>query len=211
MRGNALTARRLIIGSALSALALTGCSGGGGESVASSSTTTTAPSSTTSSSTSRSSGSPSSSSTIPGSTDPAEAPELPKVATKHTQEGALAFAKYYWNEQGRAHHVGDSSTLETLYSSDCEVCQTYVDSINDAFADGLHADRLPTTIHEATVTDETAVSDQAARIVATDASYQLVGEDGKAVGRTEEVDYRIIIFMNWERSSWVVVDSYMIT
>lgn len=124
----------------------------------------------------------------------------------------MAFAKYYWNEGGEALESGDTSLLMTLASEDCSVCTAYVDSIDADAKKGLHANKNPTQIGSAKVTDETErMSDQVVTLEVTETKYLVVDENGEAVGQTTPVDYDIQIYVNWEDSRWTVVDSYMIT
>lgn len=124
----------------------------------------------------------------------------------------MAFAKYYWSESSRAAHVADTSTIERLYEPECDVCQEFVDLVNKDKKKGLRTSIDATTIHEAKVTDDTNErSDQAVTLIATDAEYELIDNSGEPVARVEQLDYRLIVYVDWQDSSWTVVDSYMFT
>lgn len=197
---------------AATCLAISGLSACGDEADGEgSSSTTVSPlpgdSTTSSSSSSTSPASSSSTSTKGGDA----APELPAAAKKHTQEGAVAFAKYYWEESGRAQETGDTKGLTGLMSPDCTVCQSLVDDIDQDLAKGIHADRNPTRVTSASIAPTTdGKSDEAASLEITDQAHNFV-DGSKPVGHVKEVSYKGIVYVDWEEGSWVVVDTFVIT
>ena len=208
----------LLAAMTLSVGALSACGGDDPDGDGSSTTTATPldPSSSSSSSSGSESSSSSSSSGSGSSTSASakgDAPELPAAAKEHTAEGATAFAEFYWTEQSRAVHVGDTSTLKTLVAEDCKVCDQYIGSVDAEIAKGRHADVLPTTIKSVRANSSTdGRSERAATVVAKDRAYSLVDAKGKSdLAPTEPVNYRVIIYMDWQGGSWKVVDSYMLT
>lgn len=117
--------RRLTAALALSALALSGCSGdtdGDGTSTTNSVKPTVIDPTGSSSTTSES---PTSSSA--SSTSEAEPDGPPEEAKANTKEGAEAFAKWYAIEMGDATTDGDTSTLRSHTSKDCAVCLRYLE------------------------------------------------------------------------------------
>lgn len=137
---------------------------------------------------------------------------MPAAAKEHTQEGAVAFAKYYWNEGGEALKSGDTSLLHDLSSKDCDVCHAYIDSIDADTAKGLHANINPSQIGASKVTDETeGKSDQVVTLEVTDRTYRQVNKEGEAVAQADAVDYDILIYVDWVDARWSVVDTFMFT
>lgn len=125
----------------------------------------------------------------------------------------MAFAKYYWNEQSRALHAGDTSTLKTLVSDDCAVCYEYIDAVDTEIKDGRHADVPPTTVLGTKVTTDTAgKSEQAVTVSAKDRAYKIVDDSGKSdMAPSDPIKYDVIIYVDWASGQWTVVDSYMLT
>lgn len=124
----------------------------------------------------------------------------------------MAFAKYYWSESSRAAHVGDTSTLKKLYEEECDPCKEYVDLVNKDINKGFRTDSIPTTVKKTKVTDDAnGRADQAVTLTATDAAHEYIDESGDAVGKVERLDYRVIIYVDWQGGEWTVVDSFMIT
>ena len=112
--------RRLPAALALSALALSGCSGdtnGDGTSTTSSVKPTVIDPTGSSSPTSESPTSSSASSTTEAAPD-----GPPEEAKANTKEGAEAFAKWYLVESGDSLTDGDTSALTAATSPDCRVC-----------------------------------------------------------------------------------------
>ena len=203
----AMTAVLLAVG------AVAGCGGGSGQ--GGSSSTTVSPlgpdSSSRSSSAepSSSTGSGSSSSSTSGGKD--GEPELPAAAKEHNQAGAVAFAKFYWNETGRALHSGDTSGLEEL-STDCVPCNKYREIVDKDAESGRHADINPTVLGAHKVTDRTdSKSDQAVTLAVEEKPYKLVDDAGAAYGEAEAVNYDVIVYLDQTRSGWTVVDLYMLS
>lgn len=117
--------RRLTATLALSALALSGCSGEGDGEESTSSTvepTVIDPSSDSSSASSSSTSSSGGSESSTSSTSEADADGPPEEAKANTKEGAEAFAKWYWEESGDALTDGDTAELRSAAAPDCEVC-----------------------------------------------------------------------------------------
>lgn len=124
----------------------------------------------------------------------------------------MAFAKAYWSEGGEALKTGDTSRLKKFAAKDCDVCHTYIESVDDNTKKGLHANVNPSKIGSAKVTDKTeGQSDQVVTLDVADSKYLLVDEDGKAVAQADPVDYDIQIYVDWKSSRWIVVDSFMFT
>lgn len=174
----------------------------------SSSSSSISSSSSTEPTSSSGSGSPSSSTGGVSEDDP----QLPAAAKEHDQAGAVAFAKFYWEETSRAAHVGDTAKLKRLYSTECDVCQEYVHLVEKDLSKGLRTDIDATTVKGTAVTaDADGKSDQAVTLRATDAAYELVDETGESEEKSERLDYKVIIYVDWTSGGWTVVDSFMIT
>lgn len=136
---------------------------------------------------------------------------MPSVAKEHTDQGATAFAKYYWNVGGEAVETSDTTTLRSLFSDECAVCATLARSIDGYKAKDQHADRNPTTVDSAEIAPTTdGKSDEAVRLEVTDAEHYFVDANGKKVGRVEKEKYTAIVYLNWEAGTWTVVDSFLL-
>lgn len=104
---------------------LAGCSGGDSDNSADSglpskseSTTPTAPATET---------------TPASATQP---PELPDLATRQSQAGARAFARFYIDLLDYAQHTGDVQPLVRSSSGDCAGCNNYIDFFRDWYERG---------------------------------------------------------------------------
>lgn len=153
------------------------------------------------------SGSPSSSTDAVSEDDP----QLPAAAKEHDQAGAVAFAKFYWEESGRALHTGETQSLAAL-STNCVPCDEYVRLVEEDAEKGLRANIDPTVIGETKVTNETdGKSDQAVTLSVRDQAYELVDSEGKSHGHAKAVDYDIIVYLDWRGSGWTVIDDFMLS
>ncbi|WP_338751808.1 DUF6318 family protein [Janibacter alittae] len=196
---------------AATVLAMGALSACGGESDAEPSTATSTASPLPvdpSSSSSSSSGEASSTSSTKGGEDSVD---LPQAATKHTQEGAVAFAKFYWDETGRALQSGETAALESM-ATDCVPCAAYVESVEEDAKKGLHADVNPTVIGDHKIAKETdGKSAQAVRLSVRENAYQVVDGQGQAQAQADPVSYDVLIYLDESQSGWTVVDLYMFT
>jgi hypothetical protein len=110
-------------------LALAACTGGGDSPPsATSSTTSSSSSSTTSPTTTQS---PSATKTV----------ALPPEATKHTEAGAMAFARYYWEQASQSLVTNDASVLKAMGSDECSECTAVEEISSKQEADGVHSNK----------------------------------------------------------------------
>ncbi|WEV78779.1 hypothetical protein O9K63_03005 [Janibacter cremeus] len=125
----------------------------------------------------------------------------------------MAFAKYYWREGGRALDTGKTSRLRAMSGEECTVCFKIIDSVEADMEKGRTSDINPTEVaNDVKVTSETdGKSESAVTLSVTDASYRMVDSSGKSHGRADAVSYDVIVYLDWEGSSWQVVDSFIIT
>lgn len=63
-------------------------------------------------------------------------PELPAAATRHTDEGAAGFVRYYIDVLNAAQKSGQVGLLRSISASACEACAGYIDGIADAYGSG---------------------------------------------------------------------------
>ena len=110
-------------------LALAGCSGGGEDPPPT--TSSTSSSSSTSSTPSATTQSPSGTKTV----------ALPPEATKHTEAGAMAFARYYWAQASQSLVTNDASGIEAMSGDECSECAAVEAISRKQEADGVHSDK----------------------------------------------------------------------
>ena len=109
-------------------LALAACTGGGDSPPTTSSTTSSSSSATSSPSTAQS---PSATKTI----------TLPPEATKHTEAGAKAFARYYWEQASQSLVTNDASVVGAMAGDECSECAAVVGISSKQQADGVHSNK----------------------------------------------------------------------
>ncbi len=196
------------------ALAVGGLSGCGDDEPDGSDTMTIEPrdpsSSTGSSGASSASSSSSSGSSSSSTSAKGDAPEIPAEAKKHTDEGAVAFAEYYWTTVGEAWKTSDSRVLTEITDKECGACLELIDDVDANKAKGIKADRNPTSVTGSTLAESAeGKADEAVRVEITDREHEYL-EDGKSIGTVKKVSYRSIVYVDWKDGAWTVVDSYVI-
>lgn len=201
--------RRLTATLALSALALSGCSGGGdGEETTSSTVKPTVidPSGDSSSTSGSSSSSTSGSST--SSTSEADADGPPEEAKANTKEGAEAFAKWYWEENGEASHTGDGSPLREYATSGCDVCEALANGHEEKKEKDLLTKENP---YRVAVTSSRAEAGQ--RFVTLDIEfddYYYYDSEGIAKGRVKAQEFQAVLTTNWQSGGWRADNSVVV-
>lgn len=136
---------------------------------------------------------------------------MPTEAKKHTDEGAVAFAEYYWSSIGEALNTADSKVLSEISDPSCSVCQTVIKNVDENRSKGIKADKNPTTVTDARIAESAeGKADEAVRVEVTDVAHKLI-ESGTPVGQVKETSYRSIVYLDWKAGAWTVVDSYIIT
>ena len=193
--------RRLTAALALSALALSGCSGdtnGDGTSTTSSVKPTVIDPTGSSSPTSESPTSSSASSTTEAAPD-----GPPEEAKANTKEGAEAFAKWYYEQVGKAWVSADSKTISNFANESCKACQGFVTKVDENRQKGWKADRNPYTVSiEKSIDDP----DKDVRVVSLDVAeqqYTYTGEAGdKHPVAIKEPRYSIVVTTRWKDGEW---------
>ena len=66
--------------------------------------------------------------------------DLPPEATKHTEEGAQAFAQYYWEQVSEMLVTNDASTVKAMNSPACSACSAFTDIAKKRKAEGVHSE-----------------------------------------------------------------------
>lgn len=129
----------------LAVLAAAGCSGGssgGGSSSTASHRTNPGTSSgepappQTSTSSSATATSPSSSATPSSSGTAAGAPGVPDAARQHTEAGAVAFARHYWDTVNKTAVEPKVDVLEKLATDSCKTCRNFAETVRSNVQDG---------------------------------------------------------------------------
>lgn len=196
---------------AATCLAISGLSACGGDADGEGSSSTTVsplPGDSTTSSSSSSTSSTSSSSTSTKGGD--AAPALPAAAKKHTKDGAVAFAEWYWGQSGVALETGSTEAMKSA-STGCVPCDKFVSLVNQDTNKGLRAAKNPITITTSAAA-ETAdgKSDEAVKLTVKQAKYDLVDSKGTAQSSARAADYNLIVYVDWEDGKWTVIDMYQI-
>ncbi|MBM6546094.1 hypothetical protein JNO54_08065 [Janibacter sp. YIM B02568] len=198
--------RRLTAALALSALALSGCSGdtnGDGTSTTSSVKPTVIDPTGSSSPTSESPTSSSASSTTEAAPD-----GPPEEARANTKEGAEAFAKWYAVEMGDATTDGDTSTLRSHTSIDCKVCLRYLELTEETAARYGHVRSNPHQVGvERSSQDEEGVWRVKTRIDHDKIEYR---KGGKVRSFVDPGGFDLNLELNrlnggWETQDWLLV------
>ena len=198
--------RRLTAALALSALALSGCSGdtdGDGTSTTSSVKPTVIDPTGSSSSTSTSATSSSASSTSETETD-----GPPEEARANTKEGAEAFAKWYWEENGSSITDGNTSTWRRYSDESCAVCLESIRTLEDTTDKYGFAKSNPYKVEVIRSAKDEAGTWRVKLNVTFD-TYELK-KDGSVTAKIAADQYEVNPELARKGKSWVVSDWLMV-
>lgn len=136
---------------------------------------------------------------------------MPAEAKEHTDAGAVAFAKYYWEALGRAQLTSDSSEIEQLVSPDCQPCGTLVKSFDELSAKNSRANINPIAVTTAEIADTTDGKSDEAATLEVESKAHVMQTNGKATGQVKAQNYTAIVYVSWQEGTWAIVDSYIIS
>lgn len=194
----------IVTASVAGALALTSCSDGADAqpSPSSAGATSTAASSTSSAS------SPSSSSSRPSSTATVN---VPAAARAHTEDGAKAFAKFYYEILSDSQFRADSTMLRQLSTPECVACEAFAQKA-DAMRDrGQHVDSRSLTVRQSHVTLVTVQNGHVIDVLAEDRPSRVVAKDGRVVSTSRGSKLAFRTSVVWTDDGWKVSDSKLVT
>lgn len=157
------------------ALALSACSGGDDP----------APTSSTSTSSSSSSSTTPSTTTTPPTTSTTANVAIPPEAQKHTEEGAKAFAKFYFTSVNESLTRADPDVLSGLAAETCAVCTAFTDGAQKYASKRQHLERAVFDIklvHLGSFEKGTAVVD----VAGDQLRVRVLDEKGDVVETTEK-------------------------
>ncbi|MDR6864447.1 DUF6318 family protein [Phycicoccus sp. 3266] len=66
---------------------------------------------------------------------------LPPEATKHTEAGAMAFARFYWEQASQSLVTNDASVVRAMGADECSECTAVEGISSKQEADGVHSDK----------------------------------------------------------------------
>ena len=182
---------------AVSALVLTGCSDGAGaqpgpsKSGPRSSTTTASP---TPSSTATTTASPSGTATV----------AVPAAARAHTEEGAKAFAKFYFETASEAARSASSTRLKALSRPDCGGCTAFVDLVEGYQAQKQHIDRDAMKVTAVNIRPGDTKSVVGVDVLATDGPKTLVDGNGATVKKFPQSKLFFETTTEWDGLRWTM-------
>jgi hypothetical protein len=189
---------------AASVLLLTGCNSGGtpgGTDTASTSAASTASPSATPTPTATPAYVPASAS---GRAQNVPVPVLPEVAKTETKEGAVAFARYWFQVLSYSYETGELSLLESLTPQTCGPCQKSAEAISAWHSEGrwLVGGQISTPAIDTTFSrDEAGKYQVSAQVHQIPLSY--VRADG-TVAHTDPqgVDQGNLLIISYSSASW---------
>lgn len=202
-----MRARELAAAMAVSALALTGCSGSG-EDEGSDTSSTSRPDTSSSSSSTSGGGSPTSGRQSTTSSSPATEEGPPPEAQANTKEGAEAFAKWYWEENGSAVTDGDTTTWRAYSADSCKVCTEAIATLEQVTGKYGFAATNPYTV-DVLGSDQDSSGVWRVKLKVSFPRYAL-RKNGKVTTHAKAGSYEVNPELGRENDDWRVVDWLLI-
>lgn len=189
---------------AAAAVLLAGCSGGAGAQPGPSSG---GPPLSSTTSTSTASTSPPTTSSPSGTASVA----VPAAARAHTDEGAKAFARFFYQIASRSQFEADSSELRSLSDKNCSACLSLIELADDYQRRGVHTDRDSLRVEDAVMRPESKPNAPVVDVLALDQASKVVRRsDGAVVSSDEAAKLTFRTTLSWRDQSWVVTDSVLV-
>lgn len=196
-------------------LMLTACSGDGGDGGSPSGSPSATEISTSSGSpTGSDSESTSPSATASGSYEPATetspaknvpVPEMPEAVKEPTQEGLEAAVEYWWEAGDFLRATGDSTHIDEVSTSDCELCQSQRNRWTEIYDLGGWAETGPTEVRvQFTNIDNGGLGGTGAIVVSESPSqiYQPNGSPGGSGDGSDDRPWAISAVFDEEEQLW---------
>lgn len=183
--------------SAAAAVLLAGCSDGAGAQPGPSSG---GPPSRATTSTSTASTSPTATASPSGTASVA----VPAAARAHTDEGAKAFARFYFSTASRAAVRLDTSQLRAVSSASCTGCSAFVELIEKYRSEGTHIDRDALRVTDVSVRPSPNEAGIPLDVLATDGPKKLVGATGGIVQEFQQSRLFFEVTVRWVGGRWTM-------
>lgn len=172
---------------------------------------TPTPPGTTSSSTASPEPSPSEPLTTGPNVRPGEKPpEFPALAKRHTAEGAVAFARYFYRALDWGYATNDPFLVTQVSASRCTACRRYVTGLRavnsrpNAVLMGGHVDLDSASIFQGVLDID---ADHAVDVKFDEEPVVLREPGAKPkVLAPGVVNYHSLVFVSWQRKAWAVVE-----
>ena len=131
-------------------------------------------------------------------------PIMPPTAKQHTQEGALAFAGYFYQVFDFSLRTMTTKALQSLSSDTCSSCQKHIKSIDDLVAKGGHVQGGRISLRSINrVTGTADVKADLTLLVRVDQGVlreiRANGSSGSSQAPTKAANY---LFLTWRNRAW---------
>ncbi|GAB3446673.1 hypothetical protein GCM10027517_29260 [Phycicoccus ginsengisoli] len=131
---------------------------------------------------------------------------LPPEATKHTEAGAIAFAKYFLQVSSEAFVAGDGSTVRALSESSCSGCGAIARAADNEYADGLHPATARFVFQDSNVHPSSSGDLRVIDVIGTEKSVAMVDATGAEKRRTKAEPSWTRSTVRWTGREWVMQD-----
>ena len=135
-------------------------------------------------------------------------PAMPAAAKQHTQEGALAFAGYFYQVFDFSLRTMTTKALRSLSSDTCGSCQTHIKSIDDLGAERGHIQGGRIILRSIKrVTGTADVKADVTFLVRVDQEALVeIHANGSSGGSTELTKATNYLFLSWLGSAWRTIE-----
>lgn len=190
---------RVAASAALLVVVAAGCDGGSSE--PSTTTRTSTPDQPTTSNTAGTSSSaprPTSARYTP------EKPTYPAAAKEKTEDGAVAFVRYFWSAVNFAYTAPDKSILLNLSEPSCDLCNRFIETASDL---SRGSQKYDAKLLDITQTSVVVMSEKGTRVRSRIKFHpaKAVDSTGQISEEQEEGQGDYLFKLHWAGSSWRIV------
>jgi hypothetical protein len=135
-------------------------------------------------------------------------PVMPLEATQHTQDGAVAFAKFFELTIDWGYATTSTAYMKHYFESTCVTCVSVQKGLDDAAAKGNHflGGRMSITRATVQANDGRPGAEQSVLVVYRLASIVVLSKNGTFVTGDPALTMKDQVYLRWSSDRWVVVE-----
>jgi hypothetical protein len=136
---------------------------------------------------------------------------VPAAARAHTEEGAKAFAEFYYAVLSDSQFRADSGKLRALSTPECVSCQAFARKADAMRERGQHVNLRSLTVKQSQVTPARVSGGYVIDVLAEDQPSKVIEKDGTVISTSKGSKLAFRTSVVWQSDGWKVSDSKLVT
>lgn len=135
---------------------------------------------------------------------------VPPEATKHTEEGAKAFARYYTQQMDEATLAADSGTLRALSAPTCKGCQVSIRIADQLKAKNQRHAALTFKLAGDRLTPNSTATTKVVDVLVVDSGSTTIDSTGNVVSKSAPANLTFRQSVEWRNDGWLLIESVLV-